>query len=91
MADWDQDLYEQSLLLNAPTSIALTFADYIDPAIKDLNLIENVLASKPLNAFIDAHGLRPLLQFIGTGPDSVADVWPIARPEPKEYTEEDED
>lgn len=80
IAEWDQDLFEQSLLLNAPTSIALTFADYIDPAIKNVNLIEEVKKSEKLNEFIDNKpGLRPLLQFIGTGADAVADVWPIYR------------
>lgn len=90
IAEWDQDLFEQSLLLNAPTSVALTFADYIDPEIKDANLIEEVKKSEKLNEFIDSKpGLRPLLQFIGTGPDAVADVCPICRlPEVTEEQEE---
>lgn len=90
IAEWDQDLFEQSLLLNAPTSIALTFADYVDPSVKNVNLIEEVKKSKELNEFIDSkRGLRPLLQFIGTGPDSVADVLPACRF--SEVTEEQEE
>lgn len=79
IADWDQDLYEQAVLLNAPTSIALTFADYIDPEIMDCSDIGKVKNSVALSAFIDRTGIGELLQFIGTGPDSVADVWPIYR------------
>lgn len=79
IGDWDQDLYEQSVLLNAPTSLALTFADYIDPDLYQCSDIEKVNASVALSTFIDHAGLRPLLQFIGTGPDTVADVWPIYR------------
>ena len=79
IGDWDQDLYEQSVLLNAPTSLALTFADYIDPNLYQCSDIEKVNASEALSAFIDHARLRPLLQFIGTGPDTVADVWPIYR------------
>lgn len=90
IAEWDQDLFEQSMILNAPTSIALTFADYIDPTIKDVNLIEEVKKSEKLNEFIDSKpGLRPLLQFIGTGPDSVADVQPIWRGNAVAEEEED--
>lgn len=90
IAEWDQDLFEQSLMLNAPTSIALTFADYVDPSVKDVNLIEEVKKSEKLNEFIDSKpGLRPLLQFIGTGPDAVADVCPVCRfPEVIEEQEE---
>lgn len=89
IGDWDQDLYEQSVLLNAPTSLALTFADYIDPDLYQCSDIEKVNASEALSAFIDHAGLRPLLQFIGTGPDTVADVWPIYRH--AHVTEEQED
>ena len=79
IAKWDQSLYEQSVLLNAPTSLALTFADYIDPELFSCGDIEKVKASEKLNEFIDRTGIRPLLQFIGTGPDTVADVWPVYR------------
>ena len=79
IAEWDQDLYEQSLLLNAPTSLALTFADYIDPAIKDSNVIGDIMKSEKLNEFIDKTGIGSLLKYIGTGPDSVADVTPVQK------------
>lgn len=89
IAEWDQSLYEQSVLLNAPTSLALTFADYIDPELFSCNDIEKVNSSEKLNEFIDWTGIRPLLQFISTGPDTVADVWPIYRH--AQVTEEQED
>ena len=79
IADWDQELYEQAKLLNAPTSLALTFADYIDPSIKNCTDIEKIDASEALNEFIDRAGIRSDLQYIGTGPDSVAEVWPVYR------------
>ena len=80
IAEWDQSLYEQSVLLNAPTSLALTFADYIDPELFSCDDIEIVNSSEKLNEFIDSKpGLRPLLRFIGTGPNSVADVQPTRR------------
>ena len=89
IAKWDQSLYEQSLILNAPTSVALTFADYIDPDIKGKTSLLDLRKSVALEKFIQEHELEPLLQFIGTGPDSVIDIQPINRP--AEVMEEEEE
>lgn len=75
IAEWNDDLFEQSCILNAPTEIALTFADYID---KDLYGVSggsdiSSLSSK-LAAFVEKHGLSGKLAYIGTGPNSVINV-----------------
>lgn len=33
IGEWDDGLFRRALMLNCPTSIAVTFADYIDPAV----------------------------------------------------------
>lgn len=74
IAEWDDELFEQSCLLNHPTQIALTFADYVDPGICGCTDAAKVLHSKPLSNFLESHGLDGRVDYIGTGPDSVADI-----------------
>lgn len=76
IAEWDKSLFEQSCLLNAPTEIALTFADYVDPGVYDLSDYEEVMKSAALNRFLDDNlaGYQTKLRFIGTGPHSVVEV-----------------
>lgn len=74
IAEWDDELFKQSCILNAPTSVALTFADYIDPYLKDVDDINRVKASGPLMAFLRNHGLTSMVSYIGTGPNSVVNV-----------------
>lgn len=75
IAEWDDGLFKQSCLLNAPTEIALTFADYVDPDIygcTDKRVIANSVA---LNDFINQHKLSDYnLKYIGTGPETVIEV-----------------
>ena len=73
IAEWDDDLHRQSCLLNAPTQIALMFADYIDPDLYKVTDAEKALQSKRLRDFIKAHNIRNIA-FIGTGPDSMIDM-----------------
>lgn len=73
VAEWDDDLFRQSCVLNAPTSIALTFADYIDPFLYGCVEKSLVLESVPLVKFIRDHAV-PSVKYISTGPDSVVDV-----------------
>ena len=70
---WDDDLFQQSCILNAPTGIALTFADYIDPSISGSTDTEQVLSSHLLHKFIHEHRISGI-QYISTGPDSVVDI-----------------
>lgn len=76
IAEWDGSLFEQSCLLNAPTEIALTFADYVDPGVCDSSDYKKVMKSAALNRFLDDNlvGYRTKLRFIGTGPCSVVEV-----------------
>lgn len=73
VAEWDDALFERSRLLNAPTSIALTFCDYVDPAVYGKREVEEVLTA-PVRRFMEKHGLVSSVRFLGTGPDSVAEV-----------------
>lgn len=70
IAEWDDELYRQSCLLNAPTQIALMFADYIDPAIYGYTAKDAVMNSDRLNQFIADHNIEHLA-YIGTGPSSM--------------------
>lgn len=74
VAEWDDDLFKQSCLLNAPTDIALTFADYLDPYIANTTDKDRVLSSLPLIKFVDEHDIEHNLRYIGTGPCSVVDL-----------------
>lgn len=73
IAEWDDALYEQSCLLNAPTQIALTFADYIDPYLAGCTDLQRILASAPLRDFIKDHRIKNI-KYISTGPNSMVDV-----------------
>ena len=74
IARWDDDLFEQSCLLNEPTEIALTFADYVDPNLYACNDLNRVKKSKPLRNFMDQHNLAGKVRYIGTGPDTMVEV-----------------
>lgn len=74
IAKWDDELFEQSCTLNAPTEIALTFADYIDPFIANCTDPKKVTNSVLLRDFIKEHKLEGKLKYIGTGPMSVVEV-----------------
>lgn len=75
IAEWDDKLFEQSCILNAPTEIALTFADYIDPQIYGATTVGELEQSWRLMKFIDMHGLNDgKLVYVGTGPDTVVEV-----------------
>lgn len=74
IAEWDQDLFDQSMILNAPTEIALTFADYIDPAIYNENDSTKVIQSERIKAFIKDRIPTELVRYIGTGPKTVVKI-----------------
>lgn len=73
IAEWDDILFEQSCILNAPTELALTFADYVDPDIYGCTG-ESVKNSVLLNDFIKLHRIHNL-KYIGTGPQTVYEVY----------------
>ena len=74
VAEWDDDLYRQACILNAPTQIALTFVDYIDPNVYNCNDVYKVLGSKELNQFVYQHIRNAPIKYIGTGPQTVVKV-----------------
>lgn len=75
IAEWDDDLFQQACLLNAPTEIALTFADYIDPAIKGATSVGELMNSSKLTRFIKEHHLDDgKLIYVGTGPNTMVEV-----------------
>lgn len=73
IAEWDDELFAKSCLLNAPTEIALTFADYIDPALYECTDPQQIMHSDKLDAFLKEHlpSMQGMLKYIGTGPSSV--------------------
>lgn len=74
IAEWDGDLFKTSCVLNAPTEIALTFADYIDPYIFNAKEKDRLLASAPLMDFISKHLPDAPIRYIGTGPKSIVKI-----------------
>lgn len=74
IAEWDDELFEKSCLMNAPTQIALTFADYIDPEVAHAVSFEGVSASHKLMNFMKEHDLLRRVKYVGTGPDTVVNM-----------------
>ena len=76
IAEWDDELFKQSCILNEPTEIALTFADYVDPAVYGSLTYNDILGSAELNKFIGSHlgKYASKLKYIGTGPETVIEV-----------------
>jgi adenylosuccinate synthase len=74
---WDDELLRQALRLNRPATLALTFADYWWPEIKDCSSWEQVSKvakdakeiTRKLKVIEQAHDTH--IKFVGTGPDSV--------------------
>ena len=71
IAEWDDALFKQSCILNAPTQIALTFTDYIDPDLFEVTDTTKILASEKLNDFMRIHGISGRVKYFGTGPKTV--------------------
>lgn len=76
IAEWDDALFEQSCLLNAPTQIALTFADYIDPKVAGTTDLKMIDESEPLVEFIKNHfgDKAGLIKYIGTSGSTIVEV-----------------
>jgi adenylosuccinate synthase len=75
IAEWDDELFQQSCLLNAPTEIALTFADYVDPIVMGAVDVETLETSHKFMKFMIDHGLNTgIVKYIGTGPDTIVEV-----------------
>lgn len=75
IARWDYNLYRQSCILNDPSCIALTFADYIDPMLYGATTKERIMQSKALSEFMVKHEIIDKVKYIGTGPQTVVNMW----------------
>lgn len=64
---WDESLVEKAVILNAPTSFALTFADYLSP--EDADKTEFSKLSDKTLAFVDylERRFQTPVEFVGTG------------------------
>ena len=76
IAEWDDDLFEQSCILNAPTEFAITFADYVDPKLYNCDDPGTVKNSILLASFLHEHmpELGDKIKYVGTGPETVVNI-----------------
>jgi len=50
---WDDEVFAKAIFLNQPCGVWLTFADYLDPSIAGSRDAKAIMASVPVNAFVD--------------------------------------
>ena len=78
IAEWDRDLFVNSCILNNPTELALTFADYVDPALYGVTDPGVVESSEALQKFIKENIMDRVdcipIKYIGTGPKTVVEM-----------------
>lgn len=76
IAEWDDELFEQSYILNNPTEIAITFADYIDPSLYGCEDTITVKKSLRLAEFLHEHlpDMGEMIKYVGTGPKTVVNI-----------------
>lgn len=69
IAEWDPNLIRSAIQLNAPTSFAITFLDYLDPTIEGAATREALEKSEKVMAFIRQfeHDWRVPVSMAGTG------------------------
>lgn len=69
IAEWDDDLIHSAIRLNAPTSFAITFLDYLDPRVEGIDskfaLMQSEVVRDFLNQFYDT--FRVPISIVGTG------------------------
>ena len=71
VAEWSDEQFGRAVLLNRPTGVWLTFADYLDPSIRGETNAATVLASAPVREFVnyvENNFAVPVLG-VGTGGD----------------------
>lgn len=76
IAKWDIGLFNQSCILNSPTEIALTFADYIDPSIFGCDSPDKVTNSPAIHDMVEMieRISHTKVKYIGTGPKTMVEV-----------------
>jgi adenylosuccinate synthase len=78
IAEWNDEIFKQSCLLNAPTEIALTFADYVDPTIEGVHgFVPFSKLPSNLRLWINEKNtiLKDKLKYISTGGNTVIDLF----------------
>lgn len=81
IAEWDDDIFVKACILNAPTEIAVTFMDYVDPNVEGVDDVNVLLESEPVANFINhVEEVCPTctrVKYVGTGgiPNKVVDLW----------------
>lgn len=80
IAEWDDDLFRESCVLNAPTEVALMFCDYLDPKVYGTGNPDDILESETICDFINKHivDVAPMsadgmVTLCGTGPKTIVD------------------
>jgi adenylosuccinate synthase len=53
IAEWDDGLIQNAIILNAPTSFAITFMDYLDPSVEGIYSETELIQSVSVRQFID--------------------------------------
>ena len=75
IAKWDDELFAQSCLLNEPTEIALTFADYIDKDLHGATDLGALKKSQKFMEFLREHHLdNSKLRYVSTGPSTAIHI-----------------
>ena len=76
IAEWDQDLFENAIVLNAPTQIALTFADYLDNSLYGETNVNKLFDNKNFREFIMKHFYKRghNVSYIGTSEKTVIEI-----------------
>lgn len=75
IAEWDQELFKNSCILNAPTQIALMFADYLDNSLYGETDVDKLFANKNFNDFVikNIYDKGYSVTYIGTSERTIVD------------------
>lgn len=75
IAEWDQELFKNSCILNAPTQIALMFADYLDNSLYGETDVDKLFANKNFNDFVtkNIYDKGYSVTYIGTSEKTIVD------------------
>lgn len=75
IAKWDQDLFEQSCVLNKPTEIALMFADYLDNSLYGETDVDKLFENEKFLEFVTKNIYKKgySVSYIGTSENTIVD------------------
>ena len=69
ISEWDPELIRKAIVLNGPTSFAITFMDYLDPKTEGMSKASDLLASPVAAQFMDTfhQTFNVPISIVGTG------------------------